>query len=347
MKSKIFELVSVIVGAFIGAGFVSGREVAEYFAKYGFISVFFAFLVVILFFIFVKYCLAIGNKIGKCDNILQIVFKNKYKLIQLLLIIACVINIGAMIAGCVAIGEVMQLEILKILLPTFAVMGCYIVISKRYGGISLINKLVVPVLLILIILITLLTISNSLTVTLPSTNILLTIFGGATSSIIYVLFNMLIIGVLMIQIGANYSKKEIEYSSKISSVIIGVLIALVSLSIVMSDSNVISSDMPLLVECLNISNSFAGIFAVCQFLGIFTTLISSAFLVSQVFNIKIKNYSLCIIFSLLIGIIISFIGFYNIVDYLYKFTGILSAIFFLILILNKFEKNKRNSIIKK
>jgi len=330
--NKVFELTSIIIGAFIGAGFVSGREVAEYFAKYGFVSIVFAFGVSVLFYLFIKICLCIGNKTGKCDKNIKYIFKKYNVIVNILIIIACLINVGAMIAGCYTIGKIFNSNGLLYILPIVSIILCFIVNLKKFGGISFINKLVVPVLIILICLICFTTIFQSSHVTILITNFYISILGGGVSSIVYVLFNMLLLGVLMLDIGGRYTIHEITISSKVSACLIGILITIISSSIILSNKGVILSDMPLLIECIAINKKFGVVFAVCQFLGIFTTLISSSYLVSNIFNQRLKSYAVCILISLAIGIVISFIGFYNIVDYMYKLTGILSVIFFLLLL---------------
>lgn len=330
-KSKVFELVSVVLGTFIGAGFVGGREVAQYFSKYGFFVFFMFFIILILFYLFIKLCLDIGRKYSSCDNINNIVYKKFNNIVNILILVTSIINVGSMIAGSYSIGNMFSMSMWKYLIPFLVIFGCFFVVKNRYDAMKKVNIIAVPLIIVAILIITIVSIINSSDITIVIADVVTTILGGISSSVIYVFFNMFLLGVLLIQIGHKYSPKEIQSSACISSIIISLLVLIVSLSITFSDGGVYSSDIPLLQECININYYFAFIFAGCQLLGVFTTIISSCFIASNIVLVKVKSHSLAILIVLGVGVLISFFGFVNIVNYLYSFTGILSIIYFVIL----------------
>ena len=53
-KEKCFGLIWIIIGTFIGAGFVSGKEIYNYFSRFGILSIFMIVLATFLFYFFVK-----------------------------------------------------------------------------------------------------------------------------------------------------------------------------------------------------------------------------------------------------------------------------------------------------
>ncbi len=330
MKSKTFELVSIIIGTFLGAGFISGKEVAVYFAKYGFLSICFSIISGILFYIFVKMCLQIGKKLGDGNNNLRSIFGKIFPIVNFLILINCFIGIGAMIAGAGSVGDVLDISILKIILPIICVIGCIILLQFKYTGFTKINILIVPVIIFLLIAIPLISCFNSDGLTIAVTNVFRMFLGGVVDSILYIFFNMLSLGVLLIQVGAKYKDKEISRASIISSIIIVSLIIVMCLSMIFTDSSVIYSDMPLLQEARNISVICSYVYAICQFLGIFTTLVSSTYVTINILSDKMSNNS-AIFLSLFLGILISFLGFANIVNYLYKLNAFISIIFFILL----------------
>lgn len=331
MKNKTLELVSVIIGCFIGAGFVSGREVAVYFAQFGLVSIATSILQILLFYIFVKMCLIVGKKYNVCDNNMSCIVKKYDNLAFYIIIICTLINVGSMVAGSKAIGVIFGSNSLEWILPLCMLLLTFIFLCRKYSGLAMANFLLVPMLVILILVISVTTCFTAGTMTLPDTNLFVNIFGALGSSIVYVFFNMLLLGVLLIQIGHKYSYREIKSGAIISSIIIGVLILIISMSIILSGDNVLSSDMPLLQESINLDYYFSIVFAICQFCGIFTTILSSTFIATNMIADKGVNYYLSMILVMIAGILISFIGFANIVNYLYKLTGTLSFVFFAIL----------------
>ncbi len=333
MKSsrRVLELVCVIIGTFIGAGFASGKEVAVYFSKYGFVAVIMCFLVLFLFYFFITKCLYIGKKYCVSDNNIGAIFKKRNKAVRLIVLISSLISVGAMIAGVYSLGIIVGNEISAIILPMICMAIVFGVLIRDYRGLCAVNVIVVPVIVILIIIITATTCCRSIAVTIPLDNVLMSAVGGGVSSIIYVFFNMLSLGILMLQVGYKYSDKEIKVASKIASCIICLLILLITLSITLSTPDVFASDMPLLQESVHIGKFFSIIFAIAQVCGIVTTLLSSTYISSNIVASVTNNKKSAIIIVLLVGVVVSFFGFYNIVNYLYKLTGVLSCIFFVML----------------
>ncbi|MBE5735131.1 MAG: hypothetical protein E7361_01635 [Clostridiales bacterium] len=331
-NKKVFELVSVIIGTFIGAGFVSGREVATYFSRFGFVGCVCAILEILFFYIFIKYCLHFGKKYNNGDK--KSVSNNKMlqTFVNIVVVLSAVINVGAMIAGVYSIGNILYNDLVAYALVVMLILLTILALKYRYNGMRLVNIILVPVLVILIAVIALTTIANSSTITMPNLDVLSSVFGGVVSSIIYVFFNMLLLGVLLIKIGYKYSTKEIERSSRISSIIIGIMILVITLSITLSATHVMSSDMPLLAESINMGSVYSVIFAICQFCGIYTTIISSSYITVDYLNRKFSSYNFCVFITILLGIFVSLFGFSNIVKYLYSLTGVFSIMFFVLLL---------------
>jgi len=331
MKNKTVELASIVIGTYLGAGFVSGKEVVEYFAKYGFVSIFFAVFVGFLLCKFVNCCIIIGIKYKDCDNILNHIFKKSYPIVLLIIVINSIISVSAMIAGASSIGIVLDSKICQVILPLACIVLCFILLQFSHNGFAKLNKVLVPILLFLIVLIPLITCINSLgiSIMLPL-NILEVSVQGFVNSILYLFFNILTLGILLIQIGGLYTYKQAKRASVISSIIITSLIILISLSVILSNPNIILSDMPLLNEAKQLGVVMQYGFAVCQLLAVFTTLVSSVYIIINLFSRRVSKNKIILV-SLIIGFTISLIGFSNIVKYLYKITGFVSILFFTLL----------------
>ena len=340
---RVIGLSSVILGTFIGAGFIGGREVCEYFSKYGFFAVFMTIVAFVVFAIFMYICMVVGKKYSTNDNNACVLYNNHSNIAKYIILVSGLINVGSMIAGSYSVASVFGSKQVCVIIPFLVIVLCYFVVKNRYNALTKVNVIVVPIILVVIIVITSITCFNSNDIVVPIKNIFVTLFGGIGSVVIYVFFNMLLLGVLLIQIGKEYSYKELRFSAVISSFVISVLILLISLSITLSGNDVFNSSVPLLQECININTYFAKFFGICQLFGIFTTLISSAYLTSNILVDKVRNYKKCIIISLLVGLVVSILGFQNIVSYLYFLTGIMSIGFYVILFYDLLSKSFKRS----
>ena len=141
MKNKTLELVSVIIGCFIGAGFVSGREVAVYFSQFGLVSIATSILQILLFYIFVKTCLDIGKKYKVYDNNMVYIVKKYNKIVFYIIMICTLINVGSMVAGSKTIGVIFGSNSLEWILPLCMLLLTFIFLCRKYSGLSIVYHL--------------------------------------------------------------------------------------------------------------------------------------------------------------------------------------------------------------
>ena len=64
---KVLKTVFIMIGAVIGAGFASGKEIFEYFAKYGVLSLLFVFPLFLCIYFFLFNYLKFGESYGNYD----------------------------------------------------------------------------------------------------------------------------------------------------------------------------------------------------------------------------------------------------------------------------------------
>ena len=309
----ILSTICLILGCFLGAGFVSGREIACYFSKFGNISYLSCVVCGVLFFVLIMFFFSVSRTVKSAREFMSVYFQKYSWIIEWLFAICLVIFVGSMIAGTASLAGGLGYNQLFVVLVT--ILLTYLVVCKNIQGISKINLILVPVLIL----------SLSLTIThgeyVPSVcNNLVT---AMLSSGAYVFINIVSLAFLIIEIGHKYSYRQQLVISIVSTVIIVGLLLGINYAII--SNNLISSIMPNLV--LSARNKLLYlVMQISIYIGLFTTLISNTFLLSEFVCKYIHKKSLAILISLLLGGIISICGFDNIVGFVYIFIGIVGII---------------------
>lgn len=341
-RGKVFSLVWVIIGTFIGAGFASGKEIATYFARFGFFSIVLAIIAGFLFYVFMKNCLMIGKNMGQGKYVYKKCFGKFAGIIKILIIIATFITIGSMIAGAYEIfGIFFPSEVIVIFLIILMLLVGIIVI-KNYPMILKVNSLLIPALLgsiFMVCIVFLFGLDFDIIVERVS------YFQGFSSLIAYVSFNMLSTGVFLIEIGEKYEENEINQASLISSGIITFFIILAGCSIYICGGDIIESSLPLVSLALNSSRLLGILMIGVVFIGLTTSLISDVFVLSVYGEKFCKNKILLVGAILILGYIISLLGFSFIVINLYAMLGGLGILFLItVLITTMRQKSNKKSL---
>lgn len=323
-KNSTVGLIWVIIGTFIGAGFASGKEIATYFSRFGFFSIILAIMAGFLFYFFMKICLIVGKKVGATGGIYRTCFGRFGNVIKGIVIIATFITVGSMLAGAFEIFGIFLSPFINILLLIFLMFLVGIIVIKNYAMITKVNSLLIPALLgaIFITCIVFLTDKNyDLVIDKIS------LFQGFSSLFSYVSFNMLSTGIFLIEVGAKYDEKQIKTASFFSSSIITFFIILAGVSLFLGGDRVMDSSLPL-VSLARGLNGFLNIsMIVVVFIGLTTSLISDVYVLGLYAGNICKNKILTIFLILLIGFLISLMGFSFIVVNLYALLGGLGILF--------------------
>ena len=101
---KVFACVFMILGCFMGAGFVSGREVSAYFSKFGSCSVYSIILVTILLFVLILFFLLLSRKTDSFESFARLYF-GRFHIIANWLLAFCVHVYTCMYAYIIHIGK--------------------------------------------------------------------------------------------------------------------------------------------------------------------------------------------------------------------------------------------------
>lgn len=323
---RVLAGICMLLGCFLGAGFVSGREVSSYFSRFGNQSIYAIIVSTILLFLLILFFLTLSNKTRNYSSFCAYYFGKFQSIANFLLSVCILIIVSSMFAGTASLSETFHINKYLFILLTF-ILAYFIVIGST-NSLSKVNIWLMPFLIIIVLIVTLTSPSSSF-----NSNAILSIISGGN----YVFINIISVGLFLLEIGYKYSRKEKVLISIISSLIIGIMLLVINNAIL--KSNVGSAVFPNLI--LASKNKLLYIsMQLSIFFGLFTTLISNVFLLANYINKFVDSYRLSVAISLCLGLILSAFGFEMMVGYIYWFIGLTGVLVTLITIF----KECKNSI---
>lgn len=331
---NIFKIVFVIIGALIGAGFVSGQEIHLFFFRYGLKGLIGIAITSIIIGIIIYQVLKIikDNQINTYREFLDKIIIN----VRFKSVINCIINIFIltsfyiMIAG---LGAYIQQEFgINNIYGSIALSFlCYIFFQKRVNGIIKANETLIPILIIILIIIGLINIKK-----INFNNILIqnkNNFRWIISSILYASYNSIILIPILVTLKKYIESKNSIYGVSFISTIITIFLSVIIYSFLIKvDVNIANLEMPAVYAIEKISHRLRIVYGFIILVSIFTTAITSgmSFLVNTTTNNK--NYKIMSVCICVTAVIFSNIGFSNLVKLIYPVFGYLGIIqIFLIL----------------
>lgn len=315
---QVLSLIFIVLGTFIGAGCISGKETVVYFTNYTqyFLMCVIASVAITIIFIFY---LNFGKRynIDNFSSYSRVLFPKNSGFINMLFIICMLCMIGNMFAGLNII--LYSIVPSRIVINLFLILSICMVVSHDIKGIENLNLVVMPFIILFIFIIS---ISSIDVATIHNT------MQGYDFSlfkvIIYIFLNILDISILLCQISPMYSKRVCVISSIISGAFI--LLIGVTQSLAFLSHNILNYDFPML-EISKYFNS-SVLYYVVSIFAMFTTLISAVYLVYSYIKQYFNKYLSILIISL-VGIAISMLGFEFIISNVYILLGILGLVLFL------------------
>lgn len=312
-KSYIFDYVALILGATIGAGFASGQEIVTFFARFGFVSVFF----VVLFCVIFAYCLNLLLSFSKnsCYNNL----KNNCYLNSILSIIFFMISAN-MLAGT---NELLSDLIFNFNFPLYSILilfVSYLIINKGLKFIFKINKIIVPIMILITILVCFLSFfvspHSNVSVNFDIANLAMLL----TSCVLYTFCNVLVVSKIVLKAGEKIETENIKKVAIISSISLGTIVVLIILSLLINDNSILFSNMPIVLLAFLINKNFGYLYSLIIFFSILTTLLATTYALTCNHKKKSKLIIYAIIFAL------SLFGFENLIEYTYPIIGAIGVI---------------------
>lgn len=335
MKNNSYiKIASIYVGTIIGAGFASGQEIMNFFGKFGVNGLIGIVISTALFCLIGSMILVTAhtNNISTYNKLLEKIFgKSISKIIDFLIILFLIAGYCIMLAGSGAIFQE-QYNINANAGILFMAIATFITFIFSVKGLSAVNTVIVPFLLISIVYIGANVILhegicvNTLSQINTTDN-----YKFIISSVTYVGYNMIPALVILTSVGSLVDSKKTAIKGGILG---GLFLGILALSILMPSLILYNDVSTLELPMLNISSysDYRGkyLYSIILWFAMFTTAIGNGFgiitRIKPIFNIEQKK--LCFLFCL-ISIFLAKLGFSNLIMILYPVFGYIS---FLIII---------------
>lgn len=306
---KAIGLVVLILGAFIGAGFSSGREVYVFFARFGWVSIPMAICVgMILYFIFMYF---LSYDINQNTRL--------YSIFRYVVTISTFVLTATMFAGCNALSHM-----LGAWLTILTVGICVVLCFYRTSGLKLTNYILLPLILVFIFALIFL---SPLGVSMCGAN------GWLMSSAKYVGLNSILLSIFLMQVSGGYSLKEKKQASIIACIVLTVFLIIISLLLMGSPESVAKSNMPLITLAFSKSKFWGYALCLIVWAGLVTTLVSGLYVVfGEMHYIRPNHPKLKNLFVVIFSFVLSMLGWDFLTTKVYSVLGTVSIMTILLLI---------------
>lgn len=324
----MFKIICCIIGAFIGAGFSSGKEIYLFFVEYKSLGILGLIITCIFFEIIIRKSLEIirCNAINNYGEFLDVIIKNN----AIKNIIIKTMNIFFLVSFCVMISgfcEFLYQEFFigKNFSYCFILFFCYLALKKNINGIIKINDFFIPILIIIILYFGVNKINNYGIIFSAENK-----FGKINlkflfDAILYSNYNLLIIIPVLIGLKKYItSTTKIKYISNLVSGVIFIL-ALILYTIVFQAQYVDSIDvrnleMPIVFIVGREGIAYKFIYGMIIGIAIYTTALASGYSYLQ-----ISSSNLYLIWKIIFLILGSFlavkVGFSKLIEISYPLFG--------------------------
>ena len=326
----ILSCVFVIIGAIVGAGFASGREIYTFFfvhGKYGIIGI--AISVCLIGIAIYKTLKKIKKyNIENYEEFLEIIIGDiGTKNIKIKIVINFIINIFLLItffvmcAGVSAYFE-QELRINQIITGIAVSVFCLIFLNKDMKGVVILNFILIPLIIIVLLI---------LGIKAFDPNIILEETDKSNlwivNSILYASYNSITLVSLLIPMKKYITnKKDILKVAFLCAIIMIILSGIIFMLLLSINGDISKIELPTVYSAGNFGIIYKYLYGIIILGAIITTAISSAYsFLNNVSRTK-KRYRINNIIICIIAIFMSTFGFANLVNKLYPVFGILGLI---------------------
>lgn len=323
---EILKTTFTLVGAVVGAGFISGKELVRFYGGRAFLP--FLFLTIGLFFVYFYFLLKAGIRYGSFNNFLKCKVKKFPRAVRSVFLLSSFVLIVAMLAGINALAPKFSPFV-----AVFAAVACFFIGKKGVCGVKNLNFILVPCIVGYIVF-SLFSAENFTFAENPQNAGMDTFF-----CCLYVAMNAFLCTPVAVEAGGEIgSEKAAAISAAVSAIIIGGIATLI-LSAIAATAGAAERTLPLAFVLKN-----GKAFPFILFLGILTSLVSACFTVFEAmqtlpFSSKGKNAAKLIV--LFAAFCFSLSGLDKIVNMVYPVIGAIGFLFLFAVIFDyqAFEKH--------
>ncbi|MBZ2175390.1 hypothetical protein K8M07_09035 [Schnuerera sp. xch1] len=336
MNKNWIKIASIYIGTVIGAGFASGREIIEFFAVYGIKGILGMICVGILFSVVGSLMLIkiYNNKIQNLDELTIRLFGEKSRFILNTIIgFSLFTGYSVMISGSGAIfkeelGLLLDIGILVMVICSF------IVFLFKLEGLSFINSILVPLLIIGILFTSSylnireeFNFSNIEGVSLTKKGNFLSsalLYFGSNSLIIIIVFSSLLPLIKDVRTAI--------LGATVGGTVLFILGVSILISMLIYYNETYALDIPMLKMCSYISKNYRKVYSIILWIAMFTTALANGF----GFMNKISKYKNRLLYTALFcisAIPLAKLGFANLVGIIYPIFGLIGLGMMLLILL--------------
>ncbi len=330
-----FQIAAVYVGTVVGAGFATGREIAEFFTQYGMYG-FFGVLIAGYIFIFTGtkiMLLSSRAAVSTYEEFNQLLFGKKIAVFVNLLFMIMLIGVTAvMISGAGAVFEE-QLGFSKNVGVAVTILFASIVLMRGMKGLFAVNSFVVPMMIFFSVMLCILTIKGggfvSAVTVIPE--------GGKTLDIVmspfaYTAFNLSLSLAVLVPVAYEIrEEKVLKRGAMLGGFFLTVILLTGHFSLVMLP-DLMNYSIPSAELMKNAAAHLHWLFILVIYGEIFTSVIGNIFgLQKQIQTyIKIPGFLVIVIICLLSALIGKF-EYGQLLGYLYPLFGYITLIFLVLI----------------
>lgn len=341
MKSSWKELASVYIGTVVGAGFATGQEIIQFFGVYGYKGIYGIIFATFLFSIMGAIVLyrVFKNKITSYSEYITPLFGRRIsKIMELIIISYLFIGYCIMLAGSGAVFEEQFKLPFNMGIYVMAFL-CFLTFIFSVEGISFVNKIVVPFLIIGIIVVGSAVIlkegfvfSNFIGVSITKTG------NWVTSALLYVSYNSISALVILTSILPILdSEKQAIKGGIFGGLGLGAMAIFILLPILILYTYVFSIEIPMLKIAGFLGQWSRYMYSAILWLAMFTTAIGNGFgcINRLIGSYKKSQIGISAVFCI-ISIPLAKIGFSSLVSIIYPLFGYLGLFMLVYIIVDEF-----------
>jgi len=334
----MLEIIFVLIGTFVGAGFASGKEVFNFFTYYSCYGIISIFIFAILLFFLINKCLNIKTTL-QINSYNEFIFylEKKYKFFnhKFFLIIINIFLASSFYIMITALASLFdyQFNVARFITITWSIFICFIILYKKnINFIYIINSILMPILILFIISLCLFNM-NLNNINFYEINNSSNIFTAIFMGLLYFSYNSLLLIPIIFDLKINEKKHNFKISL-IFSLIILLITLLINLLLLSFYNLIYNLELPILY----ISNSSFKIFSFLYFFiilsAIFTTMISSGY--SFISNFNKNKFKIKLILFLLFSFVFCMFSFSSLINFFYPVFGIIGLIQIFLILFDKY-----------
>jgi len=347
-KISTFKLAATYIGTVVGAGFATGQEILQFFARFGINGVWGIALTTALFVLFGFIIMQLGFRLGARSHLEIIQFSGGKILTFIMDAIITFFLFGGLVAMIAGTGALFAQQfglspiIGNLLMATITVLT---VLTGIDGVINAISA-VVPFLLVSVLGISLFSILAT-TPDLATTAEVLDSGGlvrtWALAAILYVSYNTVISVAVLGPLGARASSERAIFGGALLGGLgLGLGTMMIFLALRGNMTGIAGLEVPMSYIAGNISRWVAILYAVILIAEVYTTAVGGLFGFSARLAGKSRFRTRTIVIATgVAALFASFLGFSNLVGILYPLVGYGGIVILICLIISKFKLIKR------